>query len=480
MKTQNKLVLVVDDEENIRELLRESLEDEGYRVSVAKNGQEAVEKARALKPDTILMDVKMPVMSGMDAFLKIKESQPDLPVIFLTAFGSSDLAISAMKSGAYDYLTKPFDIDEVRIKVKRALELRELSYLSGRTRSEDLPAINEDELVGQSAVMQEVYKQIGKVASSDATVLILGESGTGKELVAKAIHNNSSRKDRAFVVVNCAAIPENLLESELFGHEKGAFTDAYETHIGKFEQASSGTIFLDEIGDMSLPLQAKLLRILQDGGFERVGGREHLTSSARVIAATNQDLARLVSQRRFREDLFYRLNVITLRLPPLHDRQGDIPLLARHFLRKYAAKYGRDISDIADGTLERLSAYDWPGNVRELENVIARAVIISQAPVLLPDSIDLASQPVFHSRDEVAAGDNGGVVQTVPQTAQAVPSGNGGLRLSDAIQQVEIDMIRKALRESGGNKTRAAQILGISRKSLFNKIRDYKLQDHEA
>ena len=480
MKTQNKLILVVDDEENIRELLRESLEDEGYRVSVAKNGQEAVEKARALKPDTILMDVKMPVMSGMDAFLKIKESQPDLPVIFLTAFGSSDLAISAMKSGAYDYLTKPFDIDEVRIKVKRALELRELSYLSGRTRSEDLPAINEDELVGQSAVMQEVYKQIGKVASSDATVLILGESGTGKELVAKAIHNNSSRKDRAFVVVNCAAIPENLLESELFGHEKGAFTDAYETHIGKFEQASSGTIFLDEIGDMSLPLQAKLLRILQDGGFERVGGREHLTSSARVIAATNQDLARLVSQRKFREDLFYRLNVITLRLPPLHDRQGDIPLLARHFLRKYAAKYGRDISDIADETLERLSAYDWPGNVRELENVIARAVIISQAPVLLPDSIDLASQPVFHSRDEAAAGDNCGVVQTAPQTAQATPSGNGGLRLSDAIQQVEIDMIRKALRESGGNKTRAAQILGISRKSLFNKIRDYKLQDHEA
>ena len=480
MKTQNKLILVVDDEENIRELLRESLEDEGYRVNVAKNGQEAVEKARALKPDTILMDVKMPVMSGMDAFLKIKESQPDLPVIFLTAFGSSDLAISAMKSGAYDYLTKPFDIDEVRIKVKRALELRELSYLSGKTRSEDLPAINEDELVGQSAVMQEVYKQIGKVASSDATVLILGESGTGKELVAKAIHNNSSRKDRAFVVVNCAAIPENLLESELFGHEKGAFTDAYETHIGKFEQASSGTIFLDEIGDMSLPLQAKLLRILQDGGFERVGGREHLTSSARVIAATNQDLARLVSQRKFREDLFYRLNVITLRLPPLHDRQGDIPLLARHFLRKYAAKYGRDISDIADETLERLSAYDWPGNVRELENVIARAVIISQAPVLLPDSIDLASQPVFHSRDEVAAGDNCRIVQTAPQTAQATPSGNGGLRLSDAIQQVEIDMIRKALRESGGNKTRAAQILGISRKSLFNKIRDYKLQDHEA
>ncbi|HOV51216.1 MAG TPA: helix-turn-helix domain-containing protein, partial [Candidatus Cryosericum sp.] len=218
----------------------------------------------------------------------------------------------------------------------------------------------------------------------------------------------------------------------------------------------------------------------QDGGFERVGGREHLTSSARVIAATNQDLARLVSQRKFREDLFYRLNVITLRLPPLHDRQGDIPLLARHFLRKYAAKYGRDISDIADETLERLSAYDWPGNVRELENVIARAVIISQAPVLLPDSIDLASQPVFHSRDEAAAGDNCGVVQTAPQTAQATPSGNGGLRLSDAIQQVEIDMIRKALRESGGNKTRAAQILGISRKSLFNKIRDYKLQDHEA
>jgi len=479
MKTQSKLILVVDDEENIRELLRESLEDEGYRVNVAKNGQEAVEKVRALSPDTVLMDVKMPLMSGMDAFLKIKESQPDLPVIFLTAFGSSDVAISAMKSGAYDYLTKPFDIDEVKIKVKRALELRELSYLSGRTRPEDLPIINSDELVGQSPLMQEVYKQIGKVASSDATVLVLGESGTGKELVAKAVHNNSHRKDRAFIVVNCAAIPENLLESELFGHEKGAFTDAFETHIGKFEQASSGTVFLDEIGDMSLPLQAKLLRILQDGGFERVGGREHLTSSARVIAATNQDLTRLVSERKFREDLFYRLNVITLRLPPLRDRRGDTVLLARHFLRKYAAKYGRDVTDIADQTLERLTAYEWPGNVRELENVIARAVIISQAHVLLPETVELSSQPILHRHEETSAVGGQPLVAQPAEPQPVVADGNGGLRLSDAIQQMEIDMIRKALRESGGNKTKAAQILGISRKSLFNKIRDYKLQERD-
>jgi two-component system response regulator AtoC len=476
MKTQSKLILVVDDEENIRELLRESLEDEGYRVNVAKNGQEAVEKVRALNPDTVLMDVKMPIMSGMDAFLKIKESQPDLPVIFLTAFGSSDLAISAMKSGAYDYLTKPFDIDEVRIKVKRALELRELSSMSGRVQPDDLPLINGDELVGQSPLMQEVYKQIGKVAGSDATVLILGESGTGKELVAKAVHNNSHRKGGSFVVVNCAAIPENLLESELFGHEKGAFTDAIETHIGKFEQASSGTIFLDEIGDMSLPLQAKLLRILQDGGFERVGGREHLTSSARVIAATNQDLARLVSERKFREDLLYRLNVITLRLPPLRDRKGDVTLLARHFLRKYASKYGRDVTEIADTTLTHLEDYDWPGNVRELENVTARAVIISQAHVLLPETVDLGSQPVFRRHEEPATPEP--VTASSPITPQAAsPTAAGGLRLSDAIQQMEVDMIRKALHESSGNKTKAAQILGISRKSLFNKIRDYKLQE---
>jgi two-component system response regulator AtoC len=477
MKTQSKLILVVDDEENIRELLRESLEDEGYRVNVAKNGQEAVEKVRALNPDTVLMDVKMPIMSGMDAFLKIKESQPDLPVIFLTAFGSSDLAISAMKSGAYDYLTKPFDIDEVRIKVKRALELRELSSMSGRVRPDDLPFINSDELVGQSPMMQEVYKQIGKVAGSDATVLVLGESGTGKELVAKAVHNNSPRKGSSFVVVNCAAIPENLLESELFGHEKGAFTDAFETHIGKFEQASSGTIFLDEIGDMSLPLQAKLLRILQDGGFERVGGREHLTSSARVIAATNQDLSRLVSERKFREDLLYRLNVITLRLPPLRDRKGDVTLLARHFLRKYASKYGRDVTEIADATFARLEEYDWPGNVRELENVMARAVIISQAHVLLPETVDLGSQPVFRRHEEPVTAETAGGSPMTPHTAPA-PAG-GGLRLSDAIQQMEVDMIRKALHESGGNKTKAAQILGISRKSLFNKIRDYKLQEQD-
>ncbi|MCE5193331.1 MAG: sigma-54 dependent transcriptional regulator [Candidatus Cryosericum sp.] len=479
MKTQNKLILVVDDEENIRELLRESLEDEGYRVNVAKNGQEAIEKVRAMNPDTVLMDVKMPLMSGMDAFLKIKEFQPDLPVIFLTAFGSSEVAISAMKSGAYDYLTKPFDIDEVRIKVKRALELRELSSMSGRTRPEDLPFINSDELVGQSPLMQEVYKQIGKVASSDATVLILGESGTGKELVAKAIHNNSHRKDKAFVVVNCAAIPENLLESELFGHERGSFTDAFETHIGKFEQASSGTLFLDEIGDMSLPLQAKLLRILQDGGFERVGGHEHLTSSARVIAATNQDLTKLVAERKFREDLFYRLNVITLRLPPLRERRGDTVLLARHFLRKYAAKYGRDVTDIADETLERLAAYDWPGNVRELENVIARAVIISQARVLLPETVDLGSQPIPRRTEESAAPECQPSAVPAGQLQPTLTNGSSGLRLSDAIQQMEIDMIRKALRESGGNKTKAAQILGISRKSLFNKIRDYKLQDKD-
>lgn len=477
MKMQSKLILVVDDEENIRELLRESLEDEGYRVNIAKNGQEAVEKVRAINPDTVLMDVKMPIMSGMDAFLKIKEFQPDLPVIFLTAFGSSDLAISAMKSGAYDYLTKPFDIDEVRIKVKRALELRELSSMSGRVRPEDLPFINSDELVGQSPLMQELYKQIGKVASSDATVLVLGESGTGKELVAKAIHNNSHRKDRAFIVVNCAAIPENLLESDLFGHEKGSFTDAYETHIGKFEQASSGTLFLDEIGDMSLPLQAKLLRVLQDGGFERVGGREHLTSSARVIAATNQDLTKLVAERKFREDLFYRLNVITLRLPPLRERRGDTALLARHFLRKYAAKYGRDVTDIADETLERLTAYDWPGNVRELENAIARAVIVSQARVLLPETVELGSQPIVRHPDDSTSPECQPSTAEQPQPSSS--NGSGGLRLSDAIQQMEIDMIRKALRESGGNKTKAAQILGISRKSLFNKIRDYKLQDRD-
>lgn len=476
MKTQSsKLILVVDDEENIRELLRESLEDDGYRVIVAKNGQEAIEKVKAMNPDTILMDVKMPVMSGMDAFLKIKEFQPDLPVIFLTAFGTSDLAISAMKSGAYDYLTKPFDIDEVQIKVKRALELRELSSLSSKAPREQTPVINGDELVGQSPLMQEVYKQIGKVAGSDATILILGESGTGKELVAKAVHNNSRRKDRPFVVVNCAAIPENLLESELFGHERGAFTDAVETHIGKFEQASNGTIFLDEIGDMSLPLQAKLLRVLQDGDFERVGGHDHLVSTARVIAATNQDLPRLVSERKFREDLFYRLNVITLRLPPLRERKGDIPLLARHFLQKYATKYARDISDVADGTLTRLTGYAWPGNVRELENVIARAVIISQAPVLLPESIDLGTQPAIARRLEESLSVSNDQRNGADAPADRAPAPDG-LRLPDAIQQMEINMIRKALQESGGNKTKAAQSLGISRKSLFNKIRDYKLQ----
>ncbi|MCX6098315.1 MAG: sigma 54-interacting transcriptional regulator, partial [Caldiserica bacterium] len=275
------------------------------------------------------------------------------------------------------------------------------------------------------------------------------------------------------------AIPDNLIESELFGHEKGSFTGATVQRLGKFELCDGGTIFLDEIGDMSLPLQAKLLRILQDGGFERVGGREHLTSSARVIAATNQDLTQLVSERKFREDLFYRLNVITLRLPPLRDRRGDTVLLARHFLRKYAAKYGRDVTEIADQTLGLLTAYEWPGNVRELENVIARAVIISQAHVLLPETVELCAQPILHRHEEPSAVEVQPLVAQPVQPQAIATDGNGGLRLSEAIQQMEIDMIRRALRESGGNKTKAAQILGISRKSLFNKIRDYKLQDRD-
>ncbi len=465
MKLKKYIVLVVDDEKNVRDLLREVLLEEDYTVIEADNGQKAVDEVREKSPDCVLLDVRMPVMDGMEAFIKIRGIAPDLPVIFLTAYGSSDIAIKAMKKGAYDYLTKPFDIEELKIKVKKAIELKELS---ANMESPGFTKIyKQDEIIGDSPGMQEVYKAIGRVADSDATVLIRGESGTGKELVAKAIYLHSNRRNKPFIVVNCAAIPENLLESELFGHEKGAFTDAISRHIGKFEQAKDGTIFLDEIGDMSLPLQAKLLRVLQEKTFERVGGHETLVSNARVLAATNRNLEQLVSEGKFREDLFYRLNVVTINIPPLRDRKEDIPLLVNYFVSKYSRKYGKVIQGVSEEVMKIFMDYDWPGNVRELENAIARGVIISSVPLIMKEHLPPELLKKIEEKESKTGKD-------------LVPNGgkdsDGDLKpLPEAIAKLEREMIIKALKKCNGNKTKAAKLLGISRKSLFNKIRDYKI-----
>jgi len=465
MKIKKYRILVADDEENIRMLLSETLKDEGYEIIEVTNGEEAVKEVKKSDFDCVLMDVRMPVLDGMEAFLKIREIRNNLPVIFLTAYGSSDLAIKAMKKGAYDYLTKPFDLEELKVKVKKAIELKELTENAPKFEKDENRYIS-DEIVGNSPKMQEVFKQIGKVAESDATVLIRGESGTGKELVAKAIHHHSNRKNKPFIVVNCAAIPETLLESELFGHEKGAFTDAYARRIGKFEQAQDGTIFLDEIGDMSLNLQAKLLRILQEKTFSRVGGNETIVSNARVLAATNRNLEKLVETGEFREDLFYRLNVVTIWLPPLRERKEDIPLLADYFVAKYAEKYKKDVRGVSKEVLELFLDYDWPGNVRELENAVARGVIVTSAPLILIEDLPqtLRDKTKQERQDEV---------KFEGQLEEE------NLNLPKLIEKIEKEAIIKALEKAEGNKTKAAQILGISRKSLFNKLRYYNLIKEE-
>jgi len=460
MKLKKYVILVADDEEDVRALLTEVLDEEDYTVVTVDNGQKVVDFVAKSSPDCVLLDVRMPVMDGMEAFLKIREISPDLPVIFITAYGSSDLAIKAMKKGAYDYLTKPFDIEEVKIKVRKAIELKELSSSLEKVKSGN--NYKQDEIVGESSEMQEVYKDIGRVADSDVTVLIRGESGTGKELVAKAIYFHSNRKNKPFIVVNCAAIPESLLESELFGHEKGAFTDAIARHIGKFEQAEKGTIFLDEIGDMGLALQAKLLRVLQEKTFERIGGKETIVSQARILAATNRNLEELVKEDKFREDLYYRLNVVAINVRPLRERKVDIPLLVDYFVSKFSKKYGKIVQGVSNDVMRLFMDYDWPGNVRELENAIARGVIITSAPLIMMDHL---SPELAQKAEEKTS------ITAIAQKG----SGNTVVPLPEAIAEIEKEMIVRAIKKANGNKTKAAKMLGISRKSLFNKIRGYKI-----
>ena len=450
-------ILIADDEEGLRELLADLLHDEGYQVGKAVNGTDALQQLTSDSSyDLVLLDLKMPDLGGLEILERLRSNNNDIPVIMITGYGTSSSAIKAMQMGAYDYLMKPFDNDEVLVTVRRLVEHR---ALASRVRQLEQRG-PEDRMIGRSAAMRDIYKTIGLVASSEASVLITGETGTGKELVANIIHQNSGRKG-AFIPVNCAALPETLIESELFGHEKGAFTGAMAQRKGRFELANKGTIFLDEVGEISPPVQKKLLRVLQEGEIERVGGAGAFKVDVRVIAATNRDLLEEVRQGNFREDLYYRLNVVNIHMPPLRERRGDMPLLVEHFLNKYRFKPTAQPTRISEEAMQRVEDYDWPGNVRQLENEIERAVTLSQGRVITSQILSLG---------------------TAGQAAQ-VDLGTR-VRNRDGLQAVLLDveriMLQEAMRQSGGDTNEAARLLQISTNEFATRLKPDTLATAEA
>jgi len=453
-----KAVLVADDDAAVRSLLRQVLQEEGYAVQEAATGVEVVDKVKEGSPDLVIMDVRMPELDGIEALSRVKATSPKTSVLIMTAFGSSNAAIRAMELGAFDYVTKPFELDKISHAVQRVFEYQELAAEVEVLRGEISSLVQTERIVGNSPAMQEVYKTVGKVAKSDATVLITGESGTGKELVAEALHYNSSRRAGPLVKVSCAALPETLLEAELFGHEKGSFTGALTQRRGRFELADKGTIFLDEIAEMSLQTQTKLLRVLQDHKIERVGSALPIKVDIRVICATNKDLQKQVEQNRFRDDLFYRLNVINIHMPPLRDRKEDIPALVEHFLAKHRYSATAQPAAISEEALRRLMEYDWPGNVRELENVVERAVVLSRGQIITSRELPFGDHE----------GDGG------EEGSDEVPSEKSFFKKS--VAQFEKDLIMKALRDATGNRSKAAEMLGIYRRLLYAKIKEYGLE----
>ncbi len=445
-------ILIIDDEEHMCWALKKAMEKEGYQALTATSGNEGVNLLKEKGPSLVLLDLKMPEMDGMEVLKIIKEIHPKIPVIMITAHGTIETAIEAMKLGAVDYITKPFDLDELKMVVQQALKYSQLVSHVSFFRSELSKKYGT--IVGESPAIKEVIMLIERVASTNATVMITGESGTGKEITALTIHQASGRRDFPFVPVNCAALPEQLLESELFGHEKGAFTGAVALKPGRFEMADKGTIFLDEIGEMPPAMQAKLLRVLQERAFERVGGTETLHVDVRIISATNVDIRKAVEEGRFREDLFYRLNVIHIQLPPLRERKEDIPLLANYFLRKYMlGTY--PVKAISPEAMELLTNYPWPGNIRELQNVIERSIIICQGDTILPEHLPKELQQVKNTPVET--------IVNFPDT---------GISL----EEVEKQLILTALEKSGGNQTKAAQLLGITRSALIYRSQKYNIK----
>jgi len=445
-------ILLIDDDPSLRRVIEYSLAESGYSVLPAASGEEGLALFQKEPCDAVITDITMPGISGMEVLVKVRKADPNVPVIVITAYGTIESAVSAMKQGAFDYITKPFNRDELRITLERALKMRRLEKENVRLRAEVIDRYRFDAIVGNSEKIREVIALAGRVAPSDATVLVTGESGTGKELLARGIHYSSGRAEGPFVAVNCAAIPENLIESELFGHVKGAFTGAVRDREGKFELADGGTLFLDEIGDLRVDLQAKILRALQERTIDRVGGVKQVDLDVRVIAATNKDLEREVRQGNFREDLYYRLSVVTLQMPPLRDRKDDIPVLAEHFLRKFNPGHA---VRLAPDALALMTAYGWPGNVRELENVMERASVLKRG-----DTITRQDLPEKLGRRATGAAE---VLLNLPEE---------GLSL----EELEKDLIIKALEKHKGNQTRAAEYLRITRPTLIYRLEKYGLK----
>ena len=465
-------ILVVDDEDSVRWVLTRGLARRGWRVQSAANAQTALQHLAEQAYALVFLDVRLPDIDGLTLLEQIREQPTPPMVVVMTALGTVDTAINAMKKGAYEYIIKPFDLEEVVTLANQALHARATAVDVALPPPEDLRhSLHASGIIGRTEQMQQVYKMIGMVADRDVTVLIAGESGTGKELIARAIHRHSNRAKRPFITVNCAAIPHELLESELFGHERGSFTGATATTIGKFQQADGGTLFLDEVGDMDLNLQAKLLRVLQEKEFYRVGGRDAIRVDVRIIAATHQDLEVAVTQRKFREDLYYRLNVIPIYLPPLRERREDIPLLIEYFLERFEIELGTGRKFLAHEARDLLLAYHWGGNIRELENVMKRAMVLATSSVILPHHLPESIRGGAQDEDEAYS-----LRRLVERRARTLllnvqPAGTGDIYHS-ILHEVERHLLQVVLDETDGNQLRTADLLGINRNTLRKKIRE--------
>ena len=459
-------ILITDDEQQIRRILSVMLTEHGFEVAEAESGARAVEVNPEFRPDVALLDINMPGMDGVATLKALLEQNPKLDCIMMTAYGTIRSAVEAMRTGAFDYLTKPFDNDELLLIINRALELRRLSSEVEELRAELSTRYGFNEIVGISPKLQAVFRQMAKVAPIDATVLIEGESGTGKEMVARAIHRASPRSAKPFVAVNCGAIPQTLFETEFFGHERGAFTDAREARAGRFEQAQGGTLFLDEVGELPLETQVKLLRALQEREITRVGGRASIKLDVRVVAATNVDLHRAVSAGRFREDLYWRLNVVKLTLPPLRERREDIPLIMDHLVERFNRELGLNVHALSADARHLLEMFDWPGNVRELENAICSAMIMSEGGTVTAHDLPPRIRGEIETADSAA-------------TSRDITKGTLADAVREATEKLERMMLISRLAEFNGNRTATADSLGISRKTLFNKMRQYGLGEGE-
>jgi two-component system response regulator AtoC len=452
-------ILIVDDDESIRRMLAAVLAREGYQTATAGDGEQGLALFRSASPDIVLMDIRMPGMSGIEAMSAMLAHRPGAAVILMTAYADLDTAVKAIKSGVFDFVIKPFDLAEISLLVDRAWQMREMRQEIGFLQHELSETYRLDRFITNDPAMRQICESVARIAQRNASVVVRGESGVGKELLAASLHYNSPRVAGPFVKVNCGAIPEGLLESEFFGHEKGAFTGAVARRTGRFEHADGGTLFLDEIGELPLSLQVKLLRVIQDREFERVGGEKTLKVDVRLVAATNRHLEEMVAAGSFRQDLYYRLNVVTLSIPPLRQRPSDIPLLARHFLHKFTAEHGREIIDFDDHALAVMQRYHWPGNVRELANAVERAVVMNTGQWIYAEDLPLP------------------IVEASRQTPDETPPPR---RLKELVRNFEAEIITQALKRNQGNRSRTATELGISRRALLYKLHEMNLDEEEC